>query len=197
MLCGSSLSPPKYLIRAKCLSTLPRFARALTRECPPLQRVPSRGPCAAETTLHEQAPPTAAGEPLLAHTHATSSAPGSLVRACAHTATDRLRRPRCVAGRAQPAHSTLRLRALTRMDLVRRAKRRAMVSSPFDAALPQFAAVAANLSVLSSGSRPPARAHSARPSLLSPLGSLGVGVRLGRLLGAKRCAEEGWRVGNA
>ena len=36
-----------------------------------------------------------------------------------------------------------------------------MASSPFDAALPQFAAVAANLSVLSNGCRPPPRASGA------------------------------------
>ncbi|KAK9826157.1 hypothetical protein WJX81_002177 [Elliptochloris bilobata] len=43
-----------------------------------------------------------------------------------------------------------------------------MVSSPFDAALPQFAAVAANLSVLSSGSRPPQRTPSAGSPPQSP-----------------------------
>ena len=41
-----------------------------------------------------------------------------------------------------------------------------MVSSPFDAALPQFAAVAANLSVLSNGCRPPPRASGAHAGSL-------------------------------
>lgn len=61
-----------------------------------------------------------------------------------------------------------------------------MVSSPFDAALPQFAAVAANLSVLSHGCRPPQRASGAHA------GSLPGSAQLCLLT-----LENKWRKGSA